>query len=104
MKRLLTARQETRTAEETAEVGRQVKSLLEHPGWEYLLEELDAAADRQLNLVVDPKETTERQYADAIGYAKGCRHVTRHAEAVIKRGRKAQDEAHQLDVAGQATE
>jgi hypothetical protein len=104
MRRLLPGRQATRTAEETAEIGRQVKSLLEHPGWEYFLEALDAKADAGLNLVVDPKETTHGQYADAIGYAKGLRDVQKVAEQVIKRGQKALDEAHELDVAGQATE
>lgn len=104
MKRLVSDRQANRTAEETAEVGRQVKSLLEHPGWGYLLEALDAKADANLNLLVNPKDKTTGEYADAIGYAKGLRDVQKVAEQVITRGRKALDESHQLDAAGQAAE
>lgn len=104
MKRLVSNRQTDRTAEEMAEVGRHVKALLEHPGWEYLLEELDAKADANLNLLVNPKDLTTGEYADAIGYAKGLRDVVKIAETVIKRGKKAQDEAHQLEAAGQAAE
>lgn len=104
MKRLLPDRRATRTAQESAEVGRQVKNLLEHPGWEYLLEELDAKADTNLLLLVNPKDKTTGEYADAVGYAKGLRDIAKVAETVIKRGQKAQDEAHQLEAAGQAAE
>lgn len=104
MKRLVPDRRETRTLEQTAEAGRQVEALIEHPGWEFLLEEADAKADGAINLVGHPKDKTATEYADAIAYARALRDLPRVAEAVIKRGRVAMDKAHELEAAGQAAE
>ena len=70
----------------------QVKTLLEHPGWEYLSEGIELYVSSLLKSHISSPQESIEKYAHTTGHMKGLREIESIAKGIVEAGEKAEKE------------
>lgn len=87
------------TDREAVEAARDVESLVDHPGYEHLLDAVVLRVEALHAELIDKKPSSSAaEYADIVGQLRGLRELHGLAEGVIRYGRKAEEALRQEEM------
>lgn len=91
------------TPEAVVAEAKQVESLMETPGWAFLMELFEQREKRELTMQMAGNPSDKAvEYAEFMGYLKGLRELGQSAKAIAEYGKQLENELKQREVAGDA--